>query len=137
MRAKRKALRRADDLLAAGLIPLERRAAIEAVAARYALALTADIAELIDTADAHDPIARQFVPDDAELESRPEEMADPIGDDAHSPVKGIVHRYPDRVLLKPVHVCAAYCRLDARAPFRARSSTPPSRTSAHIMTSGR
>ena len=110
MRAKRKALRRADDLLAAGLIPLERRAAIEAVAARYALALTADIAELIDTADAHDPIARQFVPDDAELESRPEEMADPIGDDAHSPVKGIVHRYPDRVLLKPVHVCAAYCR---------------------------
>ena len=60
MRAKRKALRRADDLLAAGLIPLERRAAIEAVAARYALALTADVAELIDTADAHDPIARQY-----------------------------------------------------------------------------
>ncbi len=110
MRAKRKALRRADDLLAAGLIPLERRAAIEAVAARYSLALTADIAELIDTADAHDPIARQFVPDDAELESRSEEMVDPIGDDAHSTVKGIVHRYPDRVLLKPVHVCAAYCR---------------------------
>jgi lysine 2,3-aminomutase len=40
----------------------------------------------------------------------PEERADPIGDVAHSPVKGIVHRYPDRVLLKPVHACAVYCR---------------------------
>src|SRR5215467_13953963 len=79
MRAKRKTLRRADDLLAAGLVPRERRAAIEAVTARYALALTADV-------------------------------VDPIGDDAHSPVTGIVHRYPDRVLLKPVHICAAYCR---------------------------
>ena len=39
-----------------------------------------------------------------------DENADPIGDDAHSPVEGIVHRYPDRVLLKLVHVCAVYCR---------------------------
>jgi lysine 2,3-aminomutase len=110
MRSARQTLRRPDDLIAAGLVPRERRAAIEAVAARYALALTADVAELIDPADPHDPIARQFVPDPAELDSRPEEMADPIGDDAHSPVEGIVHRYPDRVLLKPVHVCAVYCR---------------------------
>jgi lysine 2,3-aminomutase len=103
-------LRRPDDLIAAGLVPRERQAEIEAVAARYALALTADVAELIDPADPRDPIARQFVPDPAELDRRPEEMADPIGDDAHSPVEGIVHRYPDRVLLKPVHVCAVYCR---------------------------
>jgi lysine 2,3-aminomutase len=104
------------------LIPLERRAAIEAVAARYALALTADVAELVDAGDAHDPIARQFVPDEAELQSRPEEMTDPIGDDTHSPVKGIVHRYPDRVLLKPVHICAAYCRFWTRAPPRAHAA---------------
>ena len=50
------------------------------------------------------------MPDAAELDTRPQELADPIGDDAHSPVAGIVHRYPDRVLLKPVHVCAVYCR---------------------------
>jgi lysine 2,3-aminomutase len=50
------------------------------------------------------------VPDAAELDVWPQERADPIGDDAHSPVAGIVHRYPDRVLLKPVHVCAVYCR---------------------------
>ena len=66
--------------------------------------------ELIDRADPNDPIARQFVPDAAELDTRPEERADPIGDDAHSPVPGIVHRYPDRVLLKLTHVCAVYCR---------------------------
>ena len=40
----------------------------------------------------------------------PIERADPIGDHAHSPVAGIVHRYPDRVLFKLVHVCAVYCR---------------------------
>jgi lysine 2,3-aminomutase len=110
MRAARKALRRPADLIAAGLLPPERRAEIEAVAARYALALTSDVVELIDAADPSDPVARQFIPDPAELEIRPEERADPIGDASHSPVAGIVHRYPDRVLLKPVHVCAAYCR---------------------------
>jgi len=110
MRAARQTLRRPDDLIAAGLVAAERRAAIEAVAARYALAVTADVAELIDPADSQDPIARQFVPEPAELDASPQEMTDPIGDDAHSPVEGIVHRYPDRVLLKPVHVCAVYCR---------------------------
>jgi lysine 2,3-aminomutase len=110
MRSSHKALRRPDDLVAAGLVSGERRAGVEAVAARYALALTDDVADLIDPADPHDPIARQFIPDPAELDVSPEETADPIGDDAHSPVEGIVHRYPDRVLLKPVHVCAVYCR---------------------------
>jgi lysine 2,3-aminomutase len=110
MRAARKALRRPDHLIAAGLLPPERRAEIEAVAARYALALTDDVVELIDAADPSDPVARQFIPDPAELDTRPEERADPIGDASHSSVAGIVHRYPDRVLLKPVHVCAAYCR---------------------------
>jgi len=110
MRSARKTLRRPEDFFAAGLVPRERRAGIAAVAARYALALTADVADLIDPADPHDPIARQFVPDAAELDRRPEEAADPIGDDAHSPVEGIVHRYPDRVLLKPLQVCAVYCR---------------------------
>src|SRR6185312_286460 len=45
-----------------------------------------------------------------ELETTGEESADPIGDHAHSPVEGVVHRYPDRVLLKLVNVCAVYCR---------------------------
>jgi lysine 2,3-aminomutase len=81
-----------------------------AVAERYALALPPAFAELIDPTDRLDPIARQFVPDAAELDHGAEERSDPIGDDAHSPVEGIVHRYPDRVLLKLTHVCAVYCR---------------------------
>src|SRR5262249_56150286 len=60
--------------------------------------------------EAADPMRGQFIPTAGELASPPEEISDPIGDEAHSPVTGIVHRYPDRVLLKPVHICAAYCR---------------------------
>jgi lysine 2,3-aminomutase len=68
------------------------------------------MADLVDRADPADSIARQFVPTEAELVQRPEESADPIGDEAHSPVTGIVHRYADRVLLKANHACAVYCR---------------------------
>jgi lysine 2,3-aminomutase len=101
-------LRSIDELDSAGLIA--ERARLDAVAERYAVALTPTLASLIDRDDAADPIALQFVPDARELESRPHEHADPIGDDVHSPVPGIVHRYPDRVLMKLVGVCAVYCR---------------------------
>jgi lysine 2,3-aminomutase len=105
-----KPLRTPAALVAATLVPPERLAELEAVAARYAVSLTPDVIDIIHSDDPADPIARQFVPDPAELEARPEEHADPIGDDAHSPVEGIVHRYPDRVLLKLVHICPVYCR---------------------------
>jgi lysine 2,3-aminomutase len=110
MRPTEQTLRNAADLQARGLIPAGRLTELEKVAARYAVALTPAVARLIDPTDANDPIARQFVPDLAELATGAEERADPIGDDAHSPVEGVVHRYPDRVLLKLVHVCAVYCR---------------------------
>jgi lysine 2,3-aminomutase len=97
-------------LAAAGLIPLDRVAAIEAVTRRYAMAITPDMFRIIDAGDPDDPIARQFVPTTAELVTTRDELADPIGDGAHSPVKGIVHRYPDRVLLKALHACPVYCR---------------------------
>ncbi len=107
---RRPVLRDAAALAAEKLIAPETRADIERVAERYAIAITPDVMDLIDRADAADPIARQYVPDAAELTTTDEERADPIGDDTHSPVKGIVHRYPDRVLLKPTHACAVYCR---------------------------
>ncbi len=103
---------------------------LDAVAARYAVAITPAIADLIDAADPHDPIARQFVPDGRELELREEERGDPIGDNAHSPVEGVVHRYPDRVLLKLVNACAVYCRFCFRremvGPGRGGLSPPRS-----------
>ncbi len=104
----RPTLRTPAALAEAGLVAPERLPALSAVAARYAVAVTADMAALIESPD--DPIARQFVPDEAELRPDPLDRADPIGDAAHSPVPGIVHRYPDRVLLKPLHVCPVYCR---------------------------
>jgi lysine 2,3-aminomutase len=103
-------LRQPAELVAHGLAPAATLPDLEQVAARYAVAVTADIAALIDPSDPDDPIARQFIPSAEELVTQPGENADPIGDHAHSPVAGIVHRYPDRVLFKLVHVCAVYCR---------------------------
>src|SRR6202008_3591544 len=88
----------------------DRLAKLRQGAARYAVAITPAVTDGIDPSDPHDPIARPFLPDIQELEQQPEEHADPIGDDAFSPVEGIVHRYPDRVLLKLVNACAVYCR---------------------------
>ena len=121
-------LRQPGELIAHGLVPATALADLEKVAARYAIAVTPDIAALIDADDPDDPIARQFIPSAEELLTQPGESADPIGDHAHSPVAGIVHRYPDRVLFKLVHVCAVYCRFCFRremvGPGKATALTP-------------
>ena len=103
-------LRTPIELIEQGLALPDSLPALEKVAARYAVAVTPAVAALIDTKDADDPIAHQYIPTAEELVTQPGEDADPIGDHAHSPVSGIVHRYPDRVLFKLVHVCAVYCR---------------------------
>lgn len=103
-------LRTGADLVRAGLIPAGRAVSADTVARRYAVAVPAHLAALIDPNDPDDPIARQFLPDARELEAAPDDLADPIGDEALSPVPGITHRYPDRVLLKPLLVCPVYCR---------------------------
>ncbi len=100
----------AAGLIESGLAAPERRAEMEAVAERYAIGVTPALASLMDSKAPDDPVARQFVPDARELFHDPAEAADPIGDDVRSPVKGLVHRYPDRVLIKLVAVCAVYCR---------------------------
>jgi lysine 2,3-aminomutase len=106
----RSTMRNVDELCERALVPRERLGALAEVAARYAVAITPVMADLIERGDPNDPIARQFVPDARELVGQPQERGDPIGDDAFSPVEGIVHRYPDRVLLKLVNACAVYCR---------------------------
>lgn len=109
-RTGERTLRHPAELVAGGLVPAERLPALETVAARYAVAITPAMAELVDVAEVLDPIARQFVPDAAELDTRPGELADPIGDEVHQVTPGLIHRYPDRVLLRLVQVCAVYCR---------------------------
>ncbi|TAK50303.1 MAG: lysine-2,3-aminomutase-like protein [Xanthobacteraceae bacterium] len=103
-------LRHADELIAAGLAAPSRSEELEAVAARYAVAVTPEMAALIDPADASDAIALQFVPRGDELVVMPGETADPIADYPFTPVEGIVHRYPDRALFKITGTCAVYCR---------------------------
>jgi lysine 2,3-aminomutase len=95
------------------------------VARKYAVAISPTLLTLIDPTDPQDPIARQFLPAIEELRTLPEERADPIGDAAHSPVPGIVHRHPDRVLFKAVSTCPVYCRFCFR-----RETIGPGKTNA-------
>jgi lysine 2,3-aminomutase len=96
-------LRKPGDLVAAGLVAPDDVSALDAVTARYAMALTPQLARTR-------ALVRQFVPTVDELVTRDDELADPIGDHEHSPVPGIVHRHPDRVLFKAVAACPVYCR---------------------------
>ncbi len=106
--ARGRVLRNADALIAEDLADPAVREAIAAVERRYAVAITPAMRALIEHPD--DPIGLQFIPDPAELITAPHEHADPIADDALSPIKGVVHRYPDRALLKPLLICPVYCR---------------------------
>jgi lysine 2,3-aminomutase len=104
----KRTIRGVADLIAAGLAPEPARAGLEAVARRYAIAIPPALQALITASD--DAIGLQFIPSGAELFTAPHESADPVADEALSPVKGIVHRYPDRALLKPLLACPVYCR---------------------------
>jgi lysine 2,3-aminomutase len=103
-------IRTIDALIAQNLAKPTDRANLEAVAAKFSVAITPAMAKLIDKSNPTDPIARQFIPHPSELHIAPEELPDPIADQPHSPLKGIIHRYPDRVLFLPTHTCAVYCR---------------------------
>lgn len=99
----------------AGLIPADAIDDADAVAARYAVSVTPHLARLMARGRAGgraagDSIGLQYLPDPAEQVRDPLERDDPIGDAVHSPVPGVVHRYPDRVLLMPTTVCPVYCR---------------------------
>ncbi len=89
---------------------LRQKSPEEELYERYAFRVTNQIKSTIKGDVNTDPVARQYIPQLEELEISNDEHPDPIGDKAHSPVKGIVHRYPDRALFKIAHVCAVYCR---------------------------
>ena len=82
---------------------------------KLAMAITPHFFNLINRKDPNCPIRRQVVPRGEEMRIGPEEMADPVGEDEHSPVQGIVHRYPDRVLFLVTDRCASYCRYCTRS----------------------
>lgn len=93
-----------------GLIGENDLEMVEKTSEHFAISITDQVVETIDINDPNNPIAMQYVPTVHELNIVDAELDDPIGDYVHSPVKGIVHRYPDRCLLKIVNICSVYCR---------------------------
>jgi lysine 2,3-aminomutase len=83
--------------------------------AKLALAITPYFFSLIDPADEFCPIRWQVIPRVEEAAQAAWEMHDPCGEDSHSPVPGLVHRYPDRVLFLATDRCASYCRYCTRS----------------------
>jgi lysine 2,3-aminomutase len=94
-----------DALERAGLTDPAERDMLDRVAAEFRVRISPALAEVTS-----ESVRAQFVPDVRELQVRPEELADPIGDDAHRPVPGLTHRYPDRAILHATQVCEVYCR---------------------------
>ncbi|WP_269540726.1 KamA family radical SAM protein [Cerasicoccus fimbriatus] len=82
---------------------------------KLALAITPYFFNLIDVNDPNCPIRRQIIPHGGEMKTSPEELLDPVGEDGDMPVKGLVHRYPDRVLFLVTDRCASYCRYCTRS----------------------
>jgi len=99
------------------LLPLtaDEREAIQRHRGALPVGITPYYAGLLDLADPADPIRRTVVPTQAEQIRSPGEMSDPLGEDAHSPVPGLVHTYPDKVLFLVTDFCATYCRYCTRS----------------------
>ncbi|WP_052081341.1 lysine-2,3-aminomutase-like protein [Paracoccus halophilus] len=114
-------------MIAAGLAPSGDAARLEQVAAGFRIRMTPAMRAAVQTDGPADPVAAQFVPDPRELITRPEELADPIGDEAHSPVPGLTHRYPDRAILHITRSCEVYCRFCFRREVVGDEGTLPAR----------
>ena len=101
-----------DAATLAKVIPLsaEAIAGINKALTRVRMAITPYYASLIDPSDENCPIRLQAVPRGYEADVKPWESVDPLDEEADSPVRGLVHRYPDRVLFLVTEQCSMYCR---------------------------
>jgi lysine 2,3-aminomutase len=104
------------------LTPEERAGAILAGESKLAMAITPYFFNLIDPSNENCPIRRQVIPRVEETNTASWENLDPVGEDSHSPVPGLVHRYPDRVLFLVTDRCAAYCRYCTRSRLVSNAS---------------
>ena len=112
--AARTSVTTVSELIEDGLATAQDAAVLNQVTARFKLRITPEMRNLMDSSGVIDgptgPVAAQFLPDPRELVTRPEELHDPIGDRAHAPVRGLTHRYRDRVILHATQTCEVYCR---------------------------
>ncbi len=88
------------------------------------MAVTPYYLSLIDPDDPHDPIRKQAIPSANELHRSPADLLDPLHEDTDSPVKGLTHRYPDRVLFLVTDQCSMYCRHCTRRRFAGQKDAP-------------
>ncbi|MDF1761189.1 MAG: lysine-2,3-aminomutase-like protein [Coxiellaceae bacterium] len=103
-------IKNTQQLQAAGLISDKEKSNINQVSEQFSIAISKEMTQILAENPAASAVAQQFVPSAKELDIADDELTDPIGDIAHSPVKGLVHRHRDRCLLMPINVCAVYCR---------------------------
>ncbi len=108
--SRTKALSSADKLIELELVPPDHIEEISKACKKLPFSITSHLLKIIKSEESNSPISRQFIPSPFEIEKKSDELKDPIGDVLHSPVTGIVHRYPDRVLLTPTLTCPVYCR---------------------------
>lgn len=107
-----------EDLESYGIqLTEDEKKGLEATLGRMRMAVTPYYLSLIDLNDPYDPVRRQAIPTEEELYFAPYEDADPLAEDEYSPVPGLTHRYPDRVLLLVTDQCATYCRHCTRRRF--------------------
>jgi len=95
----------------------QEEADIKAVLGKFRMAITPYYLSLIDPDDVDDPIRLQAIPAIDELYVSPVDLTDPLDEDKDSPVPGLTHRYPDRVLLLVTDMCGMYCRHCTRRRF--------------------
>jgi lysine 2,3-aminomutase len=93
----------------------DEEAGVQRATERFRMEITPYFAKLMDPNDSSCPIRRQVIPSAAELVVTPSERKDPLAEKKHTPVPGIIHRYPDRVLFFPTIHCASYCRFCTRS----------------------
>jgi lysine 2,3-aminomutase len=120
MRNRVTSLARLEELLPT--LTESERAGVQFAEHKLALGITPHFFSLIDAQDEHCPIRWQVIPRSGEGDVAPWEMSDPVGEDSHSPVPGLVHRYPDRVLFLVTDRCAAYCRYCTRSRLVSNAS---------------
>ena len=104
-----------DDLERYMTLTPEERRGVAFAGKKLALAITPYFFNLIDRDDPNCPLRKQMIPREGEMFIAQEEQLDSLGEDEHSPVDGLVHRYPDRVLFLVTDRCAAYCRYCTRS----------------------
>ncbi len=106
-----------EDLKKYMTLTPEEEEGIEACLKTLRMAITPYYLSLIDLNDPNDPVRKQAIPTATELHQAKADLLDPLHEDTDSPVKGLTHRYPDRVLFLITDMCSMYCRHCTRRRF--------------------